>query len=44
MSTLFSLDYVSLEVTGQILKSDRAALACRTVEPDIWCHHCGCRG
>jgi transposase len=43
--TLFCrLDELGLEVTGQRLDRDRAVLACRVVEPDQWCRHCGCEG
>ena len=38
------LDELGLVVTGQRLDSDRAVLACRVVEPDDWCHRCGCQG
>jgi transposase len=31
-------------VTGQHLEPDRAVLACNVVEPDDWCHRCGCQG
>src|SRR4051794_24485662 len=43
--TLFCrLDELGLEVTGQRFEADRAVLACRVVEPDRWCHRCGCHG
>jgi transposase len=38
------LDELGLVVTGQRLDSDRAVLACRVIDPDDWCHRCGCRG
>jgi hypothetical protein len=38
------LDELGLVVTGQRLRNDRAELACRVVEPDDWCHRCGCHG
>ena len=38
------LDELGLVVTGQRLEPDRAVLACRVVEPDDWCHRCGCQG
>ncbi len=38
------LDELGLVVTGQRLDPDRAVLACRVVEPDDWCHRCGCHG
>ncbi len=31
-------------MVGQRLEPDRAVLACRVVEPDQWCHRCGCEG
>jgi transposase len=38
------LDELGLVVTGQRLDSDRAVLACRVIDPDDWCHRCGCHG
>ncbi|MFF7601453.1 ISL3 family transposase [Streptomyces mirabilis] len=38
------LDELGLVVTGQRLEPERAVLACRVVEPDRWCHRCGCEG
>jgi transposase len=38
------LDELGLEATGQRLEPDRAVLACRIVDPDDWCHRCGCHG
>jgi transposase len=38
------LDELGLVVTGQRLEPDRAVLACRVLEPDQWCHRCGCEG
>src|SRR6187397_3046543 len=38
------LDELGLVVTGQRLDLDRAVLACRVVDPDDWCHRCGCQG
>ena len=38
------LDALGLVVTGQRLDPDRAVLACRVVDPDDWCHRCGCQG
>jgi transposase len=38
------LDELGLEVTGQRLEVGRTVLACRVVEPDQWCHRCGCQG
>ena len=42
--TFCRLDELGLEVTGQRLEPSRAVLACRIVEPDQWCHRCGCQG
>lgn len=47
LSTFCRLDELGLEVTGQRLEPDRAALACRVVdddEADQWCRRCGCEG
>lgn len=44
LSTFTRLDELGLEVTGQLLKPDRAVLACRAVDPDDWCRRCGCQG
>ncbi|MCK0114338.1 ISL3 family transposase [Ornithinimicrobium sp. F0845] len=44
MTTFTGLDDLGLEVTGQLLRPDHAVLACRVVEPDDWCHQCGCQG
>ena len=44
LTSFCRLDELGLEVTGQRLEPDRAVLACRVVEPDRWCHRCGCRG
>jgi transposase len=38
------LDGLGLAVVGQRLEPDRAVLACVVVEPDRWCHRCGCQG
>jgi transposase len=38
------LDGLGLSVVGQQVGADRAVLVCRVVEPDHWCHVCGCRG
>ncbi|MDT0262480.1 ISL3 family transposase [Jatrophihabitans lederbergiae] len=38
------LDRLGLSVTGQQVQDDRAVLACRVLEPDDWCHECGCQG
>ena len=44
LTTFTRLDDLGLEVTGQLLKADRAVLACRVVEPDDWCRRCDCQG
>jgi transposase len=44
LTTFCRLDELGLVVTGQRLEPDRAVLACRVVEPDRWCHRCGCEG
>jgi transposase len=38
------LDTLGLTVTGQLVEAERAVLACRVLEPDDWCHECGCQG
>jgi len=35
---------MGLDVVGQHLEPTRAVLACRVLEPDRWCHRCGCEG
>jgi transposase-like protein len=44
LSAFCRLDELGLFVTGQRLEPDRAVLACRVLEPDQWCHRCGCEG
>lgn len=44
LTTFCRLDELGLVVTGQRLEPERAVLACRVVEPDRWCHRCGCEG
>ena len=44
VTTLCRLDMLGLEVTGQRVETNRTVLACRVVEPDNWCHRCGCQG
>ena len=44
LTTFAGLDDLGLVVTGQLLKPDRAVLACRVLEPDDWCKRCGCHG
>jgi transposase len=31
-------------VTGQQVLEDHTVLACRVLDPDEWCHECGCQG
>jgi len=44
LTTFCRLDDLGLTVTGQHLSPERAVLLCRPVEPDDWCHRCGCHG
>ena len=44
LTTFCRLNELGLEAVGQRLEPDRAVVACRVVEPDEWCHRCGCRG
>jgi transposase len=44
LTTFARLDELGLKVVGQHLEPGRAVLACRVVEPDAWCHRCGCAG
>ena len=44
LTTFCRLDDLGLAVTGQHLTGKRAVLACRPVQPDHWCHRCGCHG
>ena len=44
LTTFCRLDGLGLVVTGQRLEPERAVLACKVVEPDDWCHRCGCQG
>lgn len=44
LTTFCRLDELGLVVTGQRLERDRALLECRVIEPDDWCHRCGCQG
>ena len=30
-------------MSGQRLEPDRALLECRMIEPNDWCHRCGCQ-
>lgn len=32
------------QATGQQTDPDHAVVGCRVVEPDGWCHSCGCQG
>lgn len=44
LTTFTGLDDLGLTVIGQRLEPHRAVLDCRVLEPDDWCHHCGCQG
>jgi transposase len=44
LTTFCRLDELGLEAVGQRLEPERAVVACRVVEPDQWCHRCGCEG
>ncbi len=44
LTTFCRLDDLGLTVVGQHLTGERAVLLCRPVEPDDWCHRCGCHG
>ncbi|GAA3826410.1 hypothetical protein GCM10022403_069670 [Streptomyces coacervatus] len=44
LTTFARLDELGLQIAGQRLEPDRAVPACRVVEPDDWCHRCGCQG
>ncbi len=44
LTTFARLDELGLVVTGQRVSTTRVVLACRVVEPDDWCHDCGCQG
>ena len=44
LTTFTCLDELGLEVVGQRVERHRAVLACRIVEPDLWCRRCGCQG
>ncbi len=44
LSAFTRLDDLGLEVTGQRICPDHAALACRIAGEDRWCRRCGCQG
>jgi len=44
LTTFCRLDELGLAVVVQRLDPDRAVLACRVVDPDVWCRRCGCQG
>ena len=44
VTTFCGLDTLGLEVTGQQVASSLVTLECQIVEPDNWCHRCGCEG
>lgn len=44
VTTFCRLDGLGLQMTGQHLSPEQATLLCHPVEPDDWCHRCGCHG
>lgn len=44
LSTFTRLDALGLEVPGQRIEPDHAALACRITTEDRWRRRCGCQG
>ncbi len=42
LTTFARLDELGLGACGQRLEPGRAVLTCRVLEPDDWCHRCGC--
>lgn len=44
VTTFCRIDDLGLAVTGQHITPAKAVLACRPVQPDDWCHRCGCHG
>ena len=44
LSVFTRLDGLGLEVTGQHIEPDHAALARRIAREDRWCRHCECKG
>ena len=44
LTTFCRLDDLGLAVMGQYLSAEQTVLLCRPVEPDDWCHRCGCHG
>ena len=44
LTTFTRLDELGLEVVAQRVEPGQASLACRVVDPDEWCHRCGCQG
>ena len=44
LTTFCRLDELGLTVYGQHLEPDRAVLACRVIETEVWCRRCGCEG
>ena len=41
LTTLCRLDELGLQFLGQRLEPDRAVLACRVIEHNLWCRRCG---
>jgi hypothetical protein len=44
LTTFCRWDELGLDVVWQRLEPDQAVLACRVIEPDLWCRRCGCEG
>lgn len=44
LTTFAGVGELGLVVTGQRVEPEQAVLQCRVLEPDDWCHRCGCRG
>ncbi len=43
LGSFTGLDDLGLIAVGQRITPERAELECRVVEPDSWCHRCGCQ-
>ncbi|MDH6222585.1 transposase [Streptomyces pseudovenezuelae] len=44
LTTFCRPDDLGLKTVGQQLRPDHAVLLCRVLDPDGWCHACGCLG
>ncbi|WP_420835252.1 ISL3 family transposase, partial [Leucobacter chironomi] len=44
LTTFCRLDELGLEAIGQRLDPDQSVILCRVLDPDDWCHRCGCQG